>query len=169
MWCGEPPGTRTLNPLIKSQVSLRNVPQTRTVPGLARSLAVAKSPLGQLFNSTAALCQVSWSCGKREPLTSATRAPEIAETSTMPCIRHHRNCCCRINRCLGANSTGIHQNAQLLSQWGPPRAGNAGKLRRHRSRNESEYRVNSSKWHLKACVFIQRAPDGVCALRALIA
>jgi hypothetical protein len=122
MWDGEPPGTRTLNPLIKSQVSLRNVPQTRTVPGLARSLAVAKSPLGQLFN-----------------------------------------------RCLGANSTGIHQNAQLLSQWGPPRAGNAGKLRRHRSRNESEYRVNSSKWHLKACVFIQRAPDGVCALRALIA
>jgi hypothetical protein len=50
MWEGEPRRTRTDNPLIKSQASLRNVPQTRTVSGLARSLADAKSPLGQLFN-----------------------------------------------------------------------------------------------------------------------
>src|SRR5258708_24748602 len=52
---GEPPGTRTPNPLIKSQPAGGDVPRTRSAPGLARSLACAKSPMGQLFDGHSCL------------------------------------------------------------------------------------------------------------------
>src|SRR5260221_6887699 len=52
---GEPPGTRTPNPLIKSQPAGGEVPRTRSASGLARSLACAKSQMGQLFDGHSCL------------------------------------------------------------------------------------------------------------------
>ena len=50
-WCGgEPPGTRTLNPLIKSQPMGGDVPPTRSLPGFARFPRRVRSPIGQLFD-----------------------------------------------------------------------------------------------------------------------
>jgi hypothetical protein len=169
MWEGEPRRTRTDNPLIKSQASPRNVPQTRTVPGLARSLAVAKSPLGQLFNR----CLSPYSMGIRKnaqvlPHRVLAVPPRLGNASEMPRFRRSAG------DELDENTPKSHLMVLFCAQrgqdgvgaLGAPGAGMAREMAWNCYRKGRECGVNTPKHHRTAPVRTEHPQDGLRALRA---
>jgi hypothetical protein len=169
MWEGEPRRTRTDNPLIKSQASLRNVPQTRMLSGLARSLAVAKSPLGQLFNR----CLWQNCMGIRKnaqvlPHWVLAGPPQLGNASEMP--RSCRSAGDELNENMPKSHLTVPFCAKRgqdgVCALGAPGAGMARERVPNGHRKSRECGVNASKCYRTAPIRTEPPQDGLCVLRA---